>query len=87
MSEWDKGFNDAIAYCEANYKPFRSMQLPAEFVHRGNAWSKGFGEGLITGQNRIIDKAYPGNIGFKTKDDGSVTIFYPEGHPALNKNK
>lgn len=82
-SEYDRGFQDAIVYCEANYKPFQPMALPPQFVHRGDAWSKGFGEGLITGRNKIINEAYPGNTGFSIANDGKVTIFYPEGHPAL----
>lgn len=84
---WDQGFNDAIEYCNKNYKPFQPMQLPAEFVHRGNAWSKGFGEGLITGKNKIIDAAYPGITGFYIDNEGVVQLFYPKGHPALNKQE
>lgn len=84
--EWNKGFDDAIDWCNQHYKPFKPMKLPERFQHRGCPWSKGFGEGLITGRNKIIDAAYPGNVGFTTDSQGTVTILYPEGHPALNKN-
>lgn len=84
--EWDRGYYEAIAYCEANYKPFQPIRLPDSFRHRGTVWSKGFGEGLLMGMNKIIDAAYPGNVGFSIGDNGKVTIRYPKGHPAL-KNK
>lgn len=60
------------------------MALPPQFAHRGGAWSNGFAEGLITGKNRIIDKAYPGNTGFSVSSEGKVTIYYPKGHQALS---
>lgn len=87
MSEWEQGFNDALAHCEANYKPFQPMALPPKFVHRGDSWSRGFGEGLITGRNKIIDATYPGITGFTEGADGEVTLFYPKGHPALENKK
>lgn len=83
QAQWDKGYNDAIAYCEANYRPFQPMTLPLQFVHRGDDWSRGFGEGLLTGQNRIIDREYPENVGFSI-NDGKATIFYPKGHSKLS---
>jgi hypothetical protein len=86
MDEWQQGYDDAVAYCRANYKPFKRVELPAQFVHRGSSWSRGFGEGMLTTKNKIIDEAYPGNVGFSVASDGKVTVFYPQGHKALNKD-
>lgn len=83
MDEWKQGYNDAVAYCRANYRPFRQMAMPSRFVHRGDAWSCGFGEGALTTKNKMIDEAYPGNTGFSVDSDGKVTIFYPQDHPAV----
>lgn len=82
--EWDKGFQDGLAYAHANYVPGQSLKLPDNFVHRGGGWHNGFGEGLITGRRQVFDAKYPGNIGFSC-NEGKLTVFYPEGHPALNK--
>lgn len=83
--EWEKGFNDAIEWCNKYYKPFQPLALPERFSHRADVWSCSFGEGLITGRGKIIDAAYPGNVGYSV-DNGKATIHYPEGHPALNKD-
>lgn len=85
-AEWDQGFNDAVTYCRANYKPFKPMSMPDEFAHRGSAWSRGFAEGCLTTKNKIIDEAHPGNVGFAVHGPGSVTIYYPKGHEKV-KNK
>jgi hypothetical protein len=53
--------------------------MPDNFTHRGSDWSKGYAEGLLTGKNKIIDEAYPGNVGYSVQD-GKATVFYPEGH-------
>jgi hypothetical protein len=86
MDKWQQGYNDAVNYCMANYKPFQRMALPAQFVHRGDSWSRGFAEGILTTKNKIIDEAYPGNVGFSNAE-GKVTIFYPKGHEQLNDIK
>lgn len=84
---WDKGFDDAVKWCNSNYKPFQPMKMPDQFVFRGDPWSKGFAEGELTTKNKIIDEAYPGNVGYSVGADGKVKIFYPQGHKALNDIK
>lgn len=84
MDEWLQGFNDAVTYCRTNYKPFKPMTMPDSFTHRGNDWAKGFGEGILTTQGKMIDEAYPVNIGFAVESPGNVKIYYPKGHKALN---
>lgn len=64
MSEqWEKGFDDGYQFALLKYDPHTgSMKknYPNKFVHRGDAWSCGYGEGLISGRSKQIDDAFPG---------------------------
>lgn len=54
--EYERGFNDGIAWAMANYNVATGkMKLPESFVHRGGLYNAGFGEGCLTGR---IKKKY-----------------------------
>ncbi len=54
--DWDKGFNEGVEWAMNNYvrnsdNTF-SCQLPSGFIHRGDAYWCGYGEGLISGRHK-----------------------------------
>jgi len=54
-SEWNVGFDEGYKWAMDNYNPNSGMNManyPNRFVHRGDAWSCGFGEGLISGRSQ-----------------------------------
>lgn len=85
MSEWDKGYNDGYSKAYSLGRFFKTEDFPATFQHRGSHYDRGYAEGVISGQGKWFDEKYPGNKGFSKGDDGKLRIYYPKGHPALNK--
>lgn len=77
MSEvYKKGFENGIKFSIDNWNPqtgYYKNAFPSNFVHRGDVWSCGFGEGLITGRNQVITKTF-GEFKSLSWDNGRVTV-------------
>lgn len=59
--EYKSGFESGIEFCEKHFDASTGRNresFPDRFVHRGDVWSCGFGEGLITGRAIAITKKF-----------------------------
>jgi hypothetical protein len=59
-AEWDKGWQDGYAFALKYFDQVKGylVDLPANFKHRGDSWSRGFAEGEIYGHGQVHDKHF-----------------------------
>jgi hypothetical protein len=46
-SQWDIGYEDGKQMALSLGRPVRTEDFPKKFQHRGDAWSRGYAEGVI----------------------------------------
>ena len=59
--EYKNGFDAGFDFAKKNWDPQTGRQtkeFPKRFVHRGNVWSCGFGEGLISGRSELMTMTF-----------------------------
>ena len=61
-AEWDKGFQDALDWCEAKQKVLRESNYTktlapnSNAINEGGLYQRGYREGLITGGNKYYEE-------------------------------
>lgn len=73
-SGFDDGYKFAVENFDANTGRYK-VDLPDKFIHRGNTWSCGYGEGLISGRRRVMIQTF-GNFTEISYASGKAKVEY-----------
>ena len=76
---FDQGIKFANDYWNAHTGRYNKT-FPSQFVHRGDSWSRGFAEGLITGRSEKIKEVFKKYKPYDSIswENGKVTVYQPK---------